>query len=53
VDRRLRQREQRGAKIFQLQNNSWVLIPGDAEQISVSPDLGVPWLVTRSQQIYE
>jgi hypothetical protein len=42
-----------GAKIFQMQNNSWVLIPGDAEQISVSPDLGVPWLVTRSQQIYE
>jgi len=42
-----------GAKIFQMQEDSWVLIPGDAEQVSVSPDLGVPWLVTRAGLIFE
>jgi len=43
-----------GAKIFQLQNGgSWVLIPGVASQISVSPDLGVPWLVTLTGEIFE
>ena len=43
-----------GAKIFQLQNGtSWVQIPGVASQISVSPDLGVPWVVTLTGQIFE
>jgi hypothetical protein len=43
-----------GAKIFQLQNGtSWVQIPGVASQISVSPDLGVPWVVDLTGEIFE
>ncbi len=47
-----------GYNIFQYQQNSsgnvsWVQIPGRATQISVSPDLGVPWLVTSQGQIYQ
>jgi len=38
---------------YQLQSNSWVQIPGSALQISVSPDLGVPWIVDANGNIYE
>jgi hypothetical protein len=35
-----------GYNIWQLQHGqSWVQIPGEATQISLSPDLGVPWVV--------
>jgi hypothetical protein len=43
-----------GSNIFQLQKGTaWVQIPGVASQISVSPDLGVPWLVTLTGEIFE
>jgi hypothetical protein len=43
-----------GFSVYQLRYGSWVLIPGPAaDQISVSPDLGVPWLVNYSGQIFE
>lgn len=43
-----------GYNIYQFQNGtSWVQIPGVASQISVSPDLGVPWVVNFSGQIFE
>ena len=43
-----------GSKIFQLQNGtSWVQIPGVASQISVSPDLGVPWVSDLTGEIFE
>jgi hypothetical protein len=43
-----------GSAIFQLQNGtSWVQIPGVASQISVSPDLGVPWVVDLTGEIFE
>jgi hypothetical protein len=41
-----------GAKIFQLQNNKWVRIPGVASQAAVSPDLGVAWVVTLTGEIF-
>jgi hypothetical protein len=41
-----------GSSIYQLQNGSWVQIPGMAAQISVSPDLGIPWVVTFQGQIF-
>jgi hypothetical protein len=43
-----------GFDIYQLQFGSWVKIPGPAAtQISVSPDLGVPWIINYSEHIYE
>jgi hypothetical protein len=43
-----------GYGIYQLQHGtSWVSIPGGANQISVSPDLGVPWTVTIKGNIGE
>jgi hypothetical protein len=42
-----------GYTIYQLQGNSFVQIPGEANQISVSPDLGVPWIVDKKGNIYE
>ena len=44
-----------GGGIFQLENGAeWVQIPGPiASQISVSPDLGVPWVVNPSGQIFQ
>jgi len=40
--------------IYQFQFGlSWVQIPGGAVRISVSPDLGVPWIVNGSGQIFE
>ena len=41
-----------GNSIYQLQNGSWVQIPGVAAQISLSPDLGIPWVVTFQGQVY-
>jgi len=42
-----------GSSIYQLQNgNTWVQIPGVAAQISLSPDLGIPWVVTFQGQIF-
>jgi hypothetical protein len=43
-----------GYHIYQLQNGiTWVEIPGTASQISVSPDLGIPWVVNSLGQIFE
>jgi hypothetical protein len=43
-----------GYNIWQFQKGiSWVQIPGTATQISVSPDLGVPWIVNSFGQIYK
>jgi hypothetical protein len=43
-----------GSNIFQFQNGtSWVQIPGAASYVSVSPDIGVPWVVNSSGQIFE
>jgi hypothetical protein len=42
-----------GSSIYQLQNGTtWVQIPGVAAQISLSPDLGIPWIVTFQGQVY-
>jgi len=44
-----------GYDIYQLRDKggfSWVKMPGVATQISVSPDLGVPWVVRSSGHIY-
>lgn len=38
---------------FQVQANSWVQIPGSANQISVSPDLGIPWIIEPNGDIME
>ncbi len=45
--------EGNGYGIYQLQSGSWVKIPGSAVEIAVSPDLGVPWIVNRLEQIYQ
>jgi len=43
-----------GNDIYQFQNGTfWAQIPGAASYISVSPDLGVPWVVNSSGQIFE
>jgi hypothetical protein len=43
-----------GYNIYQLQNGTtWVEIRGTATQISVSPDLGVPWVVNSLGEIFE
>jgi hypothetical protein len=38
---------------YQAQSFSWVQIPGSANQISVSPDLGIPWIVEPNGDIME
>jgi hypothetical protein len=38
---------------YQVQANSWVQIPGSANQISVSPDLGIPWIIEPNGDIME
>jgi tectonin-like protein len=42
-----------GYNIYQLQWGTWVQVPGQASQISVSPDLGVPWIVDSNGHIYK
>jgi hypothetical protein len=45
-----------GFAIYQLQNGvdgQWVQVPGAAIQLSVSPDLGVPWVVNSNGNIFE
>jgi hypothetical protein len=43
-----------GNSIYQFQHGkSWVQIPGAASYISVSPDIGVPWVVNSAGQIFE
>ncbi len=43
-----------GYYLYQLQNGvTWVQIPGIGSQISLSPDIGVPWVVNYSGQIFE
>jgi len=43
-----------GYRIYQLYfGETWVEIPGIAAQISVSPDLGVPWVVNTTGHIYQ
>jgi len=42
-----------GYSIYQLQDNEFVQIPGNATQISVSPDHGIPWIVDKQGNIYE
>jgi hypothetical protein len=42
-----------GHSIYQLQGARWVLIPGSATQISVSPDHGIPWIVDKNGDISE
>jgi hypothetical protein len=43
-----------GYNIYQLQQNgTWVQVPGQANQISLSPDLGVPWIVDSGGHIYQ
>jgi hypothetical protein len=42
-----------GYNIYQLQGNSWVQIPGSATSISISPDLGVPWVVNSNGIVFE
>jgi hypothetical protein len=43
-----------GYNIDQLQpNNTWAQIPGQADYIAISPDLGVPWIVDSAGHIYE
>jgi len=37
--------------IYQLQFGAWVQIPGNASEIALSPDLGVPWIVNTFGQI--
>ena len=40
-------------EIYQMQNGIWAQIPGAGTQIAVSPDLGVPWVVNASGEIFE
>ncbi|MGD0136563.1 MAG: tectonin domain-containing protein [Bryobacteraceae bacterium] len=43
-----------GYNIYQLGPNwSWEQVPGQASQIAVSPDWGVPWIVNSNGNIYE
>jgi len=41
-----------GAKIFELENDKWVRIPGVGSQVALSPDLGVAWVVTLTGEIF-
>jgi len=43
-----------GYNIYQLNMNGvWEQVPGEANQISLSPDSGVPWVVNSQGHIYE
>ncbi len=38
--------------IYQLQGSTWVKQPGTGSQIAVSPDLGIPWVLKATGDIY-
>jgi len=39
------------SSIYQLQFGKWVHVPGNASEIAVSPDLGVPWIINSSGKV--